>query len=63
MKTIYIVYCQSKNSFKKIRVLGAGEGSVGSLGLADVNYFHRMGKPQGPAVRCRELYPVSGDKP
>ena len=42
----------------------AGEGWIGSMGLADANYYlQRMEKQQGPTVQHRELYPISCDKP
>ena len=40
-----------------------GEGWIGSLGLADTNYFYSMYKQQGPTVQHREQYSISCDKP
>ena len=43
---------------------GHGEEKVGSLGLADTNYYiYGMDKQQGPTVQHRELYSISCDKP
>ena len=36
-----------------------GEGWIGSLGLADTNYYIRMDKQQSPTVQSRELYSIA----
>ena len=33
-----------------------GEGWIGSLGLANANYYIQMDKQQGPTVQHKELY-------
>ena len=40
-----------------------GEGWIGRLGLADVNYYVQEDKQQGPTVYPEELYSISCDKP
>ena len=43
------------------------EGWIGSLGLAEANYYvdkqHIMDKQQGPIVWHKELYPIFCNKP
>ena len=35
-----------------------GEGWIGSLGLANANYYIQMDKQQGPIVQHKELYSI-----
>ena len=46
---------------------GGGEGWIGSLGLAEANYYmdkqHKMDKQQGPIVCHRGLHPIFCNKP
>ena len=38
-----------------------GEGMIGSLGLADANYYIRLDKQQGPIIQHIDLYSISCD--